>query len=73
MNNNRRSSGGGRGGDTSGDRCEIGAYYEKMLNSEPMNSLLLTNYGKYLHEVPYPDYQLDNINIFKMIHNHLAS
>lgn len=33
------------------DPRKIGAYYKEMLNSDPMNSLLLRNYGKYLHEV----------------------
>ncbi|KAL3330884.1 hypothetical protein AABB24_034622, partial [Solanum stoloniferum] len=37
------------GGNT--DPRKIGAYYKEMLNSDPMNSLLLRNYGKYLHEV----------------------
>ncbi|XP_016446925.1 uncharacterized protein LOC107771972 [Nicotiana tabacum] len=30
---------------------KIGAYYKQMLKSDPVNSLLLRNYGKYLHEV----------------------
>ncbi|XP_049415594.1 uncharacterized protein LOC125878391 [Solanum stenotomum] len=33
------------------DPRKIGEYYKEMLNSDPMNSLLLRNYGKYLHEV----------------------
>ncbi|XP_015083316.1 uncharacterized protein LOC107026751 [Solanum pennellii] len=33
------------------DPRKIGAYYKEMLNSDPMNPLLLRNYGKYLHEV----------------------
>ncbi|KAK1374987.1 Adenosine monophosphate-protein like [Heracleum sosnowskyi] len=49
-----RAFGGGYGfgsGGGSSDRKEIGAYYEEMLKSDPMNSLLLRNYGKFLHEV----------------------
>ncbi|KAI6702421.1 hypothetical protein NL676_011557 [Syzygium grande] len=34
-----------------GDRRGIGAYYREMLRSSPGDSLLLRNYGKYLHEV----------------------
>lgn len=53
---NWNSGGGGRdefqtGGNS--DRSKIGAYYEEMLKSNPNDSLLLSNYGKYLHEVPY--------------------
>lgn len=33
------------------DRSKIGAYYLDMLKSNPEDSLLLRNYGKYLHEV----------------------
>ncbi|KAK4728306.1 hypothetical protein R3W88_021294 [Solanum pinnatisectum] len=33
------------------DPRKIGEYYKEMLNSDPMNALLLRNYGKYLHEV----------------------
>jgi hypothetical protein len=29
----------------------IREYYQQMLRSDPDNSLLLTNYGKFLHEV----------------------
>lgn len=52
-----RTFGGGRGGygfgrgGGSSDRKDIGAYYQEMLKSDPMNSLLLRNYGKFLHEV----------------------
>lgn len=55
-----RMSGGGNGGGGFGtggfrggnaDRSEIGAYYLEMLKSDPTSSLLLRNYGKYLHEV----------------------
>ncbi|KAL3499942.1 hypothetical protein ACH5RR_039035 [Cinchona calisaya] len=50
------NSGDGGGGDQFGtggnaDRSKIGAYYEEMIKSNPTNSLLLRNYGKYLHEV----------------------
>lgn len=34
-----------------GDRRKIGDYYETMLKKNPGDSLLLRNYGKYLHEV----------------------
>ncbi|CAK9165897.1 unnamed protein product, partial [Ilex paraguariensis] len=30
---------------------KIGAYYQELLKSNPTNSMLLRNYGKYLHEV----------------------
>ncbi|KAG2680294.1 hypothetical protein I3760_11G093300 [Carya illinoinensis] len=33
------------------ERSKIGAYYLEMLKSNPEDSLLLRNYGKYLHEV----------------------
>ncbi|KAK4422971.1 hypothetical protein Salat_1879700 [Sesamum alatum] len=52
MNKNRNSGGGGSGGNGSdADRSEIGSYYQEMLKSDPTNSLILRNYGKYLHEV----------------------
>ncbi|PIN06791.1 hypothetical protein CDL12_20647 [Handroanthus impetiginosus] len=52
MNSNGKSSGGGSGGHGSdADRNKIGAYYQEMLKSDPTNSLLLRNYGNYLHEV----------------------
>lgn len=35
----------------SSDRSKIGAYYEEMLKLNPSDSLLLRNYGKFLHEV----------------------
>ncbi|OIT33134.1 PREDICTED: uncharacterized protein LOC109206386 [Nicotiana attenuata] len=46
--------GGGRGesdASSNSDPKKIGAYYKQMLKSDPMNSLFLRNYGKYLHEV----------------------
>ncbi|GER35451.1 tetratricopeptide repeat protein [Striga asiatica] len=43
------NSGGGAGGGA--EKSEIGAYYRKMLEPDPSNFLLLTNYGRYLHEV----------------------
>ncbi|CAN4128142.1 unnamed protein product [Withania somnifera] len=46
-----RKFGGGNGGGGNSDPKKIGEYYKEMLNSDPMNSLLLRNYGKYLHEV----------------------
>ncbi|XP_009626605.1 uncharacterized protein LOC107827386 [Nicotiana tabacum] len=53
---NRKFPGGGgdRGESDAGgnsDPKKIRAYYKEMLKSDPMNSLLLRNYGKYLHEV----------------------
>ncbi|KAL3817923.1 hypothetical protein ACJIZ3_003828 [Penstemon smallii] len=54
MNKNWNSGSGGGGGydgDEGGDNCEIGAYYQEMVKSDPTNCLLLRNYGKYLHEV----------------------
>ncbi|KAF3652687.1 hypothetical protein FXO38_15974 [Capsicum annuum] len=49
--NTKFGAGGGSrdGGNT--DPSKIGEYYKEMLKSDPMNSLLLRNYGKYLHEV----------------------
>ncbi|KAF4357970.1 hypothetical protein F8388_008478 [Cannabis sativa] len=48
-------SGGGGGGDFGfgayNDRSKLGEYYQEMLKSNPGDSLLLRNYGKYLHEV----------------------
>lgn len=44
-----KGSSGGSGGNS--DRRKMGAYYEEMLKTDPTNSLLLTNYGKFLHEV----------------------
>ncbi|KAF6151736.1 hypothetical protein GIB67_002019 [Kingdonia uniflora] len=55
----RRDSG-GRGGGGAGnnnnggggaDQSKMGAYYMKMLKADPVNALLLRNYGKFLHEV----------------------
>ncbi|GFZ17139.1 tetratricopeptide repeat (TPR)-like superfamily protein [Actinidia rufa] len=37
--------------DRNDDRSKIRAYYEEMLKSNPTNSLLLRNYGSFLHEV----------------------
>ncbi|KAJ0251300.1 Uncharacterized protein HA466_0136410 [Hirschfeldia incana] len=45
------SGGGGDGGGGYGDRRKIGDYYREMLKSNPNNSLLLMNYGKFLYEV----------------------
>ncbi|KAL4325593.1 hypothetical protein GQ457_11G020830 [Hibiscus cannabinus] len=45
-------SGGKFGGDDShGDKSKIGDYYREMLKLNPGDSLLLRNYGKFLHEV----------------------
>lgn len=46
----RFGSNGGYGGGY-GDRRSIGDHYQEMLKSSPGDSLLLRNYGKYLHEV----------------------
>lgn len=54
MNKNRNSGGGGNGGHGSdAEPNNIGGYYLDMIKSDPTNSLLLRNYGKYLHEVRY--------------------
>ncbi|KAG2256284.1 hypothetical protein Bca4012_093372 [Brassica carinata] len=45
------SGGKGNGGDGYDDRSKIGDYYREMLKSNPNNSLLLMNYGKFLYEV----------------------
>ncbi|PSS11803.1 Adenosine monophosphate-protein like [Actinidia chinensis var. chinensis] len=37
------------GGDA--DRSKMGAYYQEMLKSNPTDSLLLRNYGRFLHEI----------------------
>ncbi|OVA02917.1 Tetratricopeptide repeat-containing domain [Macleaya cordata] len=42
---------GGGIGDYSGDLSKICDYYQEMLNVNPGNSLMLRNYGKFLHEV----------------------
>lgn len=39
----------GSGGNA--DRREVGAYYKEMLKSDPSNSLILANYGRFLHQV----------------------
>lgn len=42
----------GKGGnDESNDKSKIEEYYQEMLNSNPGDSLLLRNYGNYLHQV----------------------
>ncbi|EEF34724.1 conserved hypothetical protein [Ricinus communis] len=49
-----KNSGGGNGGvdgNSSDDLSKIGDYYTEMLKSNPNDSLLLRNYGKFLHEV----------------------
>ncbi|KAK9275895.1 hypothetical protein L1049_023169 [Liquidambar formosana] len=51
----KSGGGGGESGDDivtgEEDRSKIDAYYQEMLKSNPGNSLLLRNYGKFLHEV----------------------
>lgn len=57
-----KNRGGGDGGNGTGngeDRSKIGAYYLEMLKSNPGDSLLLRNYGKFLHEVLETSYILD--------------
>lgn len=47
-------SGGGNGGDDDDSRSDIskmGDYYKEMLKSNPSDSLILRNYGKFLQEV----------------------
>ncbi|KAK9275609.1 hypothetical protein L1049_022876 [Liquidambar formosana] len=44
-----KKTGGGGSGDE--DRSKMDAYYQEMLKSNPRDSLLLRNYGKFLHEV----------------------
>ncbi|KAL2233086.1 uncharacterized protein LOC105156004 [Sesamum indicum] len=51
MNKNRNPGGGSGGNGSDADRSKIGSYYQEMLKVDPTNSLLLRNYGKYLHEV----------------------
>ncbi|KAH6790721.1 hypothetical protein C2S51_005727 [Perilla frutescens var. frutescens] len=52
MNKNRKSGGGGSGGyGSDAERKKMRAYYQEMIKSNPTDSLLLRNYGKYLHEV----------------------
>ncbi|XP_060207618.1 uncharacterized protein LOC132635307 [Lycium barbarum] len=48
---NRKFGGGCGDRDESSDPRKLGEYYKEMLTADPMNSLLLRNYGKYLHEV----------------------
>ncbi|CAE6190016.1 unnamed protein product [Arabidopsis arenosa] len=45
------SGGYGNGGGGYEDKSKIGDYYREMLKSNPNNSLLLMNYGKFLYEV----------------------
>ncbi|RWV93525.1 hypothetical protein GW17_00044020 [Ensete ventricosum] len=52
-----RKVGGGRGGggsDDGNDNRRIAKHYQQMLRSDPSNALLLSNYGKFLHEVSGP-------------------
>lgn len=48
---NGNGNGNGGGGYGYDDRSKIGDYYREMLKSDPNNSLLLMNYGKFLYEV----------------------
>ncbi|XP_022737908.1 uncharacterized protein LOC111290726 [Durio zibethinus] len=48
---NGGKSGGDRGDDSYGDKSKIGDYYQEMLKRYPSDSLLLRNYGRFLHEV----------------------
>ncbi|XP_039121607.1 uncharacterized protein LOC120258310 [Dioscorea cayenensis subsp. rotundata] len=45
-----RGRGGGGGGDQSQNEI-VSEYYKSMLSSDPNNTLLLRNYGQFLHEV----------------------
>ncbi|GKU95772.1 hypothetical protein SLEP1_g9092 [Rubroshorea leprosula] len=49
--NDQGKPGDGCGDGRFGDRSKIGNYYREMLKLNPGDSLLLRNYGKYLHEV----------------------
>ena len=44
-------NGGNHGDDSYGDKSKIGDYYREMLKLNPTDSLLLRNYGRFLHEV----------------------
>ncbi|KNA13712.1 hypothetical protein SOVF_113830 [Spinacia oleracea] len=46
-----KGKGGSNNKNNSNEKGNIGDYYQKMLKSNPGDSLLLRNYGKYLHEV----------------------
>ncbi|KAE8693918.1 zinc finger CCCH domain-containing protein 12-like [Hibiscus syriacus] len=48
---NGGKSGGNHGDDPVGHTIEIGDYYKEMLKLNPADSLLLRNYGRFLHEV----------------------
>ncbi|XVE57418.1 hypothetical protein DITRI_Ditri04bG0089400 [Diplodiscus trichospermus] len=48
---NGGKSGGNHGDDSYGDKSKIGEYYREMLKLNPTDSLLLRNYGRFLHEV----------------------
>ncbi|XWS49544.1 hypothetical protein CRYUN_Cryun12cG0012000 [Craigia yunnanensis] len=48
---NGGKSGGDHGDDSYGDKRKIGDYYREMLKLNPSDSLLLRNYGRFLHEV----------------------
>ncbi|XP_022772321.1 uncharacterized protein LOC111314966 [Durio zibethinus] len=48
---NGGKSGGEHGDDSRGDKSKIGDYYRRMLKLNPSDSLLLRNYGRFLHEV----------------------
>ncbi|XP_021287516.1 uncharacterized protein LOC110418991 [Herrania umbratica] len=48
---NGGKSGSDHGYDSFGDESKIGDYYREMLKLNPSDSLLLRNYGRFLHEV----------------------
>ncbi|XWS38769.1 hypothetical protein CRYUN_Cryun19dG0158700 [Craigia yunnanensis] len=48
---NGGKSGGDNGDNSYGDKSKIGDYYREMLKLNPNDSLLLRNYGRFLHEV----------------------
>lgn len=57
------SGGYGNGGGGYEDKSKIGDYYREMLKSNPNNSLLLMNYGKFLYEVS--DFEKLNLSFVK--------
>ncbi|XVF13647.1 hypothetical protein REPUB_Repub08aG0225800 [Reevesia pubescens] len=48
---NGGKSGGDDGDDSHSDKSKLGDYYKEMLKLNPTDSLLLRNYGRFLHEV----------------------
>ncbi|XP_021768208.1 uncharacterized protein LOC110732559 [Chenopodium quinoa] len=46
-----KGKGGSNNNNNGNEKGSVGEYYQQMLKSNPGDSLLLRNYGKYLHEV----------------------